>query len=57
MQDSMTRATARSAAMIAVDVVDTGPMESVLAKKMRSSGRRATGKTLVWLPGVAIYIG
>ena len=36
---------------MAVDVVETGPMESVLAKKMRSSGRRASGSTLVWLPG------
>ena len=40
--------------MMAVDVVDNGPMEPVFAQKMRSTGRRARGNTLVWLPGEPI---
>src|SRR5215510_6128055 len=56
-QSLFTPATARRAAMIAVEVVDTGPMESVLAKNTRRNGRRASGSTWVWFPGVTIYIG
>src|SRR5271157_4477551 len=39
--------TARRAAVMALLVVDSGPSESVLAKKTRSIGSRARGCTLV----------
>jgi len=42
------------AAAIAISVPDTGPSESVLAKKTRSIGCRANGCTFVYKPGVDI---
>src|SRR5438445_6082838 len=38
-------------------VSDSGPPESELPKKMRSSGREATGRFLVYWPGTAMNIG
>src|ERR1700722_13004785 len=49
--------TARCAARIPALVVDSGPSESVLAKKTRSRGWRTSGCTCVNSPGVDIYKG
>ncbi len=38
-------------------VVETGPAESVFAKKMRPTGRRAAGISSVYVSGVDMNMG
>ena len=49
--------TARRAAAIASELLDSGPCESVLAKKTRSIGCRTRGCTSVYNFGVDMYMG
>ncbi len=52
-----TSLTARRAAAMALLVVDSGPSESVFAKKMRSMDLRTMGCTWVKSPGMVLYRG